>query len=118
MANLVDKRTIRLIDLVFVSRDEDGSVVGLELSSVDDATREALAPLLTDPEPLIHDGDIADVGEGLEPGSSVALVLFEHAWANEFRRALVEGGGEQIDSFRIAPESIDAARTASSQGGA
>jgi uncharacterized membrane protein len=118
LADLVEKGTIRLIDVVFVSRDNDGSVIGLELSSVDEATREAFAPLLTDGESLIHDDDIADVAEALDPGSSVALVLFEHTWANGFRRALVEAGGELIDSFRIAPEAIDAAQTASEQAGA
>jgi uncharacterized membrane protein len=118
LADLVEKGTIRLIDVVFVSRDNDGSVIGLELSSVDEATREAFAPLLTDGESLIHDDDIADVAEALDPGSSVAVVLFEHTWANGFRRALVEAGGELIDSFRIAPEAIDASRAASEQGGA
>jgi uncharacterized membrane protein len=118
LADLVGKGTIRLIDVVFVGRDNDGSVIALELSSVDNSIREVFAPLLTDPESLIHDGDIADVAEALDPGSSVALVLFEHTWANGFRRALVEAGGELIDSFRIAPETIDAARTASAEGGA
>jgi uncharacterized membrane protein len=118
LADLVDKGTIRLIDVVFVSRENDGSVIGLELSSVDDSIREAFSPLLSDPESLIHDEDIADVAEALDPGSSVALVLFEHTWANGFRRALVEAGGELIDSFRIAPEAIDAAQTASEQAGA
>jgi uncharacterized membrane protein len=118
LADLVEKGTIRLIDVVFVSRDNDGSVIGLELSSVDEATREAFAPLLTDGESLIHDDDIADVAEALDPGSSVALVLFEHTWANDFRSALVDASGELIDSFRIAPETIDASRAASDQGGA
>jgi uncharacterized membrane protein len=117
LADLVDKGTIRLIDVVFVSRENDGSVIGLELSSVDDSIREAFAPLLSDSESLIHDEDIADVAEALDPGSSVALVLFEHTWANGFRRALVGAGGELIDSFRIAPDTIDAARTVSDQGG-
>ena len=118
LADLVENGTIRLIDVVFVGRDNDGSVIALELSSVDEATREAFAPLLTDGESLIHDDDIADIAEALDPGSSVALVLFEHTWANGFRRALVDAGGELIDSFRIAPETIDASRAASDLGGA
>ena len=43
---------------------------------------------------------------------SVAVVLFEHAWAAEFRHAVAESGGELIDSFRIAPETIDDALAA------
>ena len=118
LADLVSKGTIRLIDVVFVGRDDDGTVIALELSSVDESIREAFAPLLSDSESLIHDEDIADVAEVLDAGSSVAMVLFEHTWANSFRRALVDAGGELIDSFRIAPEAIDAARTESDQAGA
>ena len=112
LADLVDRGTIRLVDLVFVSKGEDGSVLGFELSSIDESVRVMFAPLLDDPEPLIHDDDIGDVGEALEPGTSVAMVLFEHAWAAEFRRAVAESGGELIDSFRIEPETIDDALAA------
>ncbi|MEE9177986.1 MAG: hypothetical protein V3U46_06115, partial [Acidimicrobiia bacterium] len=73
-------------------------------------------PLLANQESLLHDDDIEDVGEALEPGSSVAMILFEHAWANEFRRALVGAVGELIDSLRIAPETIEAARVALTEG--
>ncbi|MEE9473331.1 MAG: DUF6325 family protein [Acidimicrobiia bacterium] len=117
LADLVDKGTIRVIDLIFISKDEEGTIVGFELSSVDEATRQAFEPLLANPDPLLHDDDIADVGEALEPGSSAAMILFEHTWANEFRRALVGAGGELIDSFRIAPETIEGARVALAEGG-
>ncbi len=117
LIDLVDKGTIRIIDLIFVSKDKDGSIAGIELSSVDDTTRRAFEPLLTDPEPLLHDDDLADVGEALAPGSSAAMVLFEHTWANELRSALIEAGGELIDSLRIAPEAIEATRAALAEGG-
>jgi hypothetical protein len=116
LADLIDKGTIRLIDLIFVSRDDDGSVIAFELSSVDEEIREALGPLFTNPEPLLHDGDIADVGEALDLGSSAAMVLFEHTWANPFRRALVGAGAELIDSFRIAPEAVMASRSTLAEG--
>jgi hypothetical protein len=60
--------------------------------------------------PLLHDDDIADVGEALDPDSSVAMILFEHTWANRLRSALVDAGAELIDSLRIAPEAIDRAQ--------
>ncbi len=46
LADLVESGTIRVVDLIFVTRGEDGSVAGFELSSVDEATRAAFAPLL------------------------------------------------------------------------
>jgi uncharacterized membrane protein len=81
LTDLVDKGTIRVVDLLFISKDEEGAIVGLELSSVDEATRQAFEPLLANQESLLHDDDIEDVGEALEPGSSVAMILFEHTWA-------------------------------------
>lgn len=107
LADLVDRGTIRIVDLVFVTRNDDGSVLGFELSSVDPSVREAFTPFVGEPEPLIHHDDIDDIGEALDPGTSVAVVLFEHAWAAEFRLAVAESGGELIDSFRIAPETIE-----------
>lgn len=117
LADLVEAGTIRVIDLIFVAKDKEGDVVGFELSSIDEATRAAFAPLLGTSEPLIHDGDIEDVGEVLDPGSSAALILFEHTWANEFRSALVNAGGELIDALRIPPEVIEAAQLALAEDG-
>jgi len=110
LADLVEKGTIRLLDVLFVAKGDDGSILGFELSSVGEDVREAFESMLSDGAPLLHDDDIADVGEALDPGTSVAMILFEHAWANRLRSALVEAGAELIDSLRIAPEAIDRAQ--------
>jgi uncharacterized membrane protein len=115
LADLVDRGLIRVIDLVFVSKETDGSIVTVELSTVDDETRAAFEPLLGSPVELLHDGDIEDVGEALVPGSSAAIILFEHSWATEFRTALVDAGGELIDSLRIPPELVEAAQAAAAE---
>ena len=106
------QRSVARSRVGFVSKGDDGSVLAFELNSVDDTTRQAFAPIVADPEQLIHDDDIEDVGDALAPGSSVAVILFEHAWAADFRRALAESGGELIDSMRIAPGAIDDALAA------
>jgi uncharacterized membrane protein len=116
VADLVEQRTIRVIDLLFVSRAEDGSIAGFELSTVDEETRAAFEPLLGGPIPLLGDADIDDVGEAMEPGSSAALILFEHTWANEFRTALLDAGGELIDSLRIPPELVAEAQAVLLEG--
>jgi uncharacterized membrane protein len=115
LGDLVDQGTIRVIDLIFVGRGEDGTVTGFELSTVDDETRAAFEPLLGSPVPLLGDEDIEEVGEALEPGASAAIILFEHTWANRFRNALLEAGGELIDSLRIPPELVEAAQDAASE---
>lgn len=111
LGELVEKGTIRLLDVVFVAKgDDDDSIVAFELSSVHEDVRDAFGSMFSNGESLLHDDDIIDVGEALEPGTSVAMILFEHTWANTLRSALIEAGAGLIDSLRIAPEAIDRAQ--------
>jgi uncharacterized membrane protein len=104
---LVKAGTIRVIDLVFVTKGADGEVVGVELSEVDEATSAAFRPHIEEPSGLLSDEDIADLGADLAPSSSAAILLFEHVWATEFRDAVVNSGGELVASIRIPKEVVD-----------
>ena len=107
LADLVKTGTIRVIDLVFVTKDAAGEVVGLELSEIDEATSAAFAPHVEEPSGLLADEDIADLGADLEPNSSAAILLFEHVWATQFRDAVLDSGGELVASIRIPKEAVD-----------
>jgi uncharacterized membrane protein len=108
LAELVESGLVRVIDLVFVTKDADGNVVGIELSDVEDKVSSAFQPHVEDPSGLLADEDIEDIGADLEPGSSAAILLFEHLWATKFRDAVVGSGGELIASMRIPKEVVDA----------
>ena len=85
LVDLVDQGIIRVLDLAFITKDEDGSVAGVEISEVADQVAElkvfegASSGLL---DRRRHDRG----GEALEPGTSAALLVYENSWAGAFRR--------------------------------
>jgi uncharacterized membrane protein len=107
LADLVESRTIRVVDLVFVTKDAAGDVLGFELSTLDDEVRAAFDPLLDEPSGLVSDEDIEDLGVELEPDSSAALLLVEHVWATGLRDAIADAGGELVASVHIPKETVD-----------
>jgi uncharacterized membrane protein len=106
LAELVEKKMIRVIDLVFVTKDADGNVVGVELAELDEATAAAYRAHVEEPSGMVSDDDIAELGAELAPNSSAAILLFEHLWATKFRDACVAAGGELVASIRIPQDVI------------
>jgi uncharacterized membrane protein len=107
LEELVEAGTIRVIDLVFVTKGADGEILGVELSELDEAMSAAFRPHVEEPSGLLSDEDIADLGAELEPDSSAAILLFEHVWATRFRDAVLGSGGELVASIRIPKEVVD-----------
>jgi uncharacterized membrane protein len=107
LGDLVASGLIRVIDLVFVTKDDAGDVVGIELSDLDDAVSSAFQPHVEEPSGLLADEDIEDLGAELAPGSSAAILLFEHVWATRFRDAVLDSGGELVAAIRIPKEVVD-----------
>jgi uncharacterized membrane protein len=107
LAELVEAGLIRVIDLVFVTKDAEGDVAALELSEVDASTSEAYRAHVEEPSGMLSEEDIEDIGADLEPNSSAAILLFEHVWATKFRDAVVGSGGELIASLRIPQDVVD-----------
>ena len=82
LVDLVDRGVIRVLDIAFVRKDDDGTVVGLDLSEFDGD------PVLTVFEGassgLLGDDDYTEAGAALEPGCSAALLVYENRWAAPF----------------------------------
>ena len=108
LADLVQAGLIRVIDLVFVAKDAEGDVVGIELSELDDSVTVAFRPHVEEPSGILADEDIEDLGADLPLNSSAAILVFEHVWATKFRDAVVDSGGILISSIRIPKEVVDA----------
>jgi uncharacterized membrane protein len=104
---LVTEGTIRLLDLVLISKDDAGDVTVVELEELESTS--PLAPLLQGEHDLLNADDIADVAESLEPGSAAAAVLWENAWADRLRGAMSSSGGEIVAFERIPAEAVQAA---------
>ena len=107
LAELVQAGLIRVIDLVFVTKDAAGDVAAIELSELDEATSAAFRPHVEEPSGMLAEEDIEDLAADLDSNSSAAILMFEHVWATRFRDAVVESGGELLASIRIPKEAID-----------
>jgi uncharacterized membrane protein len=107
LAELVEAGLIRVIDLVFVTKDAEGDVVAIELNDIDQSISVAFQPHVEEPSGLLADEDIEDLGADLAPNSSAAILLFEHLWATKFRDAVLDSGGELLASIRIPKEVMD-----------
>jgi hypothetical protein len=107
LIDLVDRGLIRIIDLTFITKDEDGTVTGLELADLGDVAE--LAVFEGASSGLIHDDDVATAADVLEPGTSAALLVYENAWAAPFATAVRQSGGQLVASGRIPAEDLLAA---------
>lgn len=105
LVDLVDRGLIRILDLVFVAKDEEGNVAALELADLGGEVAE-LAIFEGAASGLLGDEDIEEAGGVLEPGTSAALLLFENTWAAPFVAAVRRSGGELVASGRIPAEDL------------
>ncbi|HWJ43527.1 MAG TPA: DUF6325 family protein [Solirubrobacterales bacterium] len=108
LIDLVDRGLIRILDLAFVTKDEDGTVAGLELADLGDGAAE-LEVFAGASSGLLSDDDLTEAAAALEPGTSAALLVFENTWAAPFAAAVRRSGGELVASGRIPVEDVLAA---------
>jgi hypothetical protein len=115
LVDLVERGLIRILDLVFIAKDEDGTVAGIELADVGGEVPE-LAIFEGASSGLLSDEDVSEAGGVLEPGTSAALLVFENTWAAPFVGAVRRSGGELVASGRIPAadviEALEAAEAA------
>jgi len=105
LIDLVERGLIRILDLAFIAKAEDGSVAGLELADLGDAVAE-YAVFEGASSGLLGDEDIEEAGGALEPGTSAALLIFENTWAAPFASAVRRGGGQLVASGRIPVQDV------------
>ena len=96
LADLVEAGTIRIIDIVFVGKDENGDVVAAELLDIDPQVRAGIENMGVEVTGLFSDEDLEAAAEDLEPNSSAALILWENVWAKDVAQAMRDAGGELI----------------------
>ena len=115
---LVDAGTIRLIDVLILTKEEDGTVDAMELSDIEELGElEALESELAE---LLAAEDVAHLAAAMEPGSTAGVLIWENLWAAPFASAARRSGGQLIANGRIPIQaiiaSIEADEAAASEG--
>jgi hypothetical protein len=109
LADLVDKGTIRVLDLVFAIKDQQGDVAVVELQDLDDEQKATWAGLTDDPSGLLTEEDVDAIADALEPGDAAAMLIWEDVWAGPFAQAVRDADGELIMLERIPYDLVVAA---------
>jgi hypothetical protein len=104
---LVDAGTIRVIDVLILTKNEDGSVDAAELSDMEDLGE--LEQLEAELAELLAEEDIAMLAAAMDPGSTAGVLIWENLWAAPFASAARRSGGQLIADGRIPIQAIIAA---------
>jgi Family of unknown function (DUF6325) len=114
VVDLVERGIIRVLDLAFIAKAEDGSVAGLEISDLGDQG-EQLRVFEGASSGLVSDQDIAEAADALDAGTAAALLVFENRWAAPFASAVRRSGGQLVANGRIPVQAILAALDAADE---
>ncbi len=109
LVDLVDRGIIRILDLVFVRKRDDGAVEGLMVTDLDhDGTLDLLMfeGVTTG---LVDVDDLTEAAGVLDPGSIAAILVYENRWAAPLASALRRGGGQLVAGGRIPVQALLAA---------
>ncbi|MEW2082434.1 DUF6325 family protein [Streptomyces sp. NPDC005283] len=104
LVDLVDRGIIRILDLVFVRKDSDGSVSALELKDFGDELD--LTVFEGASSGLLGQDDLDEAGTALEPGSSAGILVYENLWAAPFARAMRRSGAQLVTGGRIPVQAL------------
>ena len=117
---LMDSNTVRVLDLLLLTKDVDGSVEATELRDADDSEVGQLRAAEADLAVLLAASDVEEIGGMLAPGTSAAVLVWENVWAAPFGAAVRRSGGQLVTTGRIPIQAIlaaiDADRAAQEQG--
>lgn len=105
---LVENGTVRILDLVFIRKQEDGSVAMLDWHEAAHGVAE-IEVFEGASSHLLADEDLAEVGNAMVPGAAAAVLVYENLWAVPFARAARRAGGELIARGSIATGDVIAA---------
>jgi hypothetical protein len=109
---LVDRGLVRILDLVFVRKEDDGSVGMVAIADLDGDGTLDLAVFEGASSGLLGEDDVSDAGAVLAPGSSAAVLLYENRWAASFVHALRESGAELVAAGYVPQDELVAAAEA------
>jgi hypothetical protein len=116
LLDLVDRGIVRVLDVLFVVKEQDGTFAGFEARDLDERDVGDLAMFEGASSRLLGEDDAAAAAETIEPGTAAVLIVYENRWAAPFIAAVRRNGGIPIAFERISTQdlidTLDAAETA------
>jgi hypothetical protein len=106
LAELVDNGTVAILDLLVISKNEEGDVLSLEVAEMEDGG--VFDDLDGDVMGLLSAEDIETAGALLEPGNTAALIVWENTWARGLIGAIRDAGGQLVAHDRLDAETVAA----------
>jgi hypothetical protein len=106
LVDLVDRGLIRILDLLFVMREQDGSIRAAELRDFDGDGELDLAMFEGATSGLLDASDMADAAEVIQPGNAAGILIFENRWAASFTQELRNGGAELVAAGYIPQDAL------------
>ena len=109
LMDLIDKNIVRVLDLVILTKEADGSIDAIEISDLDESEAGSLRAMETELAELLSEEDLLSIAEAIEPGSSAAVLVWENTWAVPFATAVRHSGGQLVAGGRIPIQALAAA---------
>ena len=99
-----ERGCVRVVDLVFIMKDEAGQLTVVEVAELSDEDEALFAPLISDTLGILSAGDIEIAAKELPDNATGAVLLLEHLWGVDMRNAVHASGGSVLDSAYISPQ--------------
>jgi hypothetical protein len=101
LVSLVDRGLIRILDLAFIEKDEDGNVFAVAIGDFDQDGNQDMAVFEGVSSGLLDEEDHQEAGQAMEPGTAGAILVYENVWAAPFATALRTAGAQLVDYGRV-----------------
>ncbi len=106
LLDLVERGIIRVLDVMFVTKTEDGTFAGFDARDLDDKGVGDFTVFEGASSGLLDDSDVAQAAEAIEPGSGAVMLVYENRWAGPFIAAVRRNGGVPIAFERIPTQDL------------
>ena len=106
LLDLVERDVIRVLDLLVLKKDADGSLEAFELSDLDEGEIGGLRSYETELAMLLSEEDVTSLAAAIEPGSSAGVLVWENTWAAPFASAVRRSGGQLVPTGRIPIQAL------------
>jgi Family of unknown function (DUF6325) len=106
LVDLVDRGIVRVLDVLFVTKGEDGAFAGFTVDGIDKDRIGDFTIFEGASSGLLGDEDAESAAAAMEPGESAVVLVYENRWAAPFAAAVRRNGGQLIASQRIPVQDV------------